>query len=82
VNARVGIRRILFGVFALNWIMKLNLNKAFMKNAMRSHKMFKRMGKVFTTIITSQSLNGNPKLSFNFIIKGLKNRKQLRMIFH
>jgi len=24
VNVRVGIRRILFGVFALNWIMKLN----------------------------------------------------------
>jgi len=29
MNDKVGVRRILFGVFAYNWIIKLNPNEAF-----------------------------------------------------
>jgi len=43
-----------------------------MENTMRRHELFKKMGKIFTIIITSQSLNRNIKLSFNFIKKRMK----------
>jgi len=40
VNAKVGIRRTLFGVFALNWIMKSNPMKSL--SYIVAHHMFEK----------------------------------------
>jgi len=48
---------------------------------MRNHEIFKKMKKILTGIINSHGSNRNSKLIFNFIVKGLKYRKQLRKIF-
>ena len=53
-----------------------------MKNTMRTHKTLKRMRNILTHIIIMQHLNKKSKLISNFIVKGLKYKKQLRTIFH
>jgi len=57
VNARLGIRRILFGVYALNWIMKPNPSDSFIIYCYTPY-VWKRLYK-------------NTKKSFSFVLWNL-----------